>query len=188
MANVREIITNWSLVGRGGMKTVMYFNAATAVATQRTALQAFWTSIKAFQASTTLYDIDIAGRELDMATGALTGAWSEPSVKNGFGTNGAQAVADASMALIQWQTGVIVGRRFLRGRTFVPGLGIAQLSQGNLLGTTATAFVNYGATLASSGASFVIWHRPIAGSGGNMQSPAGVTCWSEMAVLRRRRG
>lgn len=170
------------------MVSVMYFDAATALATQRTALQTFWTSIKAVQASVCLYDIALAGRELDMATGILTGSWSTGTVFNGAGGSGTNPVPDASMALIQWRTSAIINGRFSRGRTFVPGLGVGQILGGNLLGTANTTITNAAAALAASGAGFVVWHRPIAKSGGAMNSPTTTTVWPELAVLRRRRG
>jgi len=187
MPSHREIITRWTLPSGSGHVSVMYFDAAGSVATQRTNLHTFWTAVKAFQSTSTIYVIDTAGRELDWQTGVLTGAWSEASVKNGAGGAGSVSVPDADQALLQWRTSTIVNGRFLRGRTFIPGLGIGHTTGGNILGTTATSLVNAGAALIGSTTPLSIWHRPVAGSGGQSIAASTVTCWSEFAVLRRRR-
>jgi len=166
----------------------MYFDASVAVASQRTALHTFWTSVKAVQSTGTVYTISTAGRELDDATGALTGAWSEASVKNGAGGSGSVPVPDSDQALIQWRTVSIVNGRFLRGRTFVPGLGIGQTAGGNVLGTAVTNIQTAANVLIASAAALEVWHRPIAGSGGSSDAVSTATVWTEFATLRRRRG
>lgn len=187
MANIREILTDWTLPSGSGHVSVMYFNPADPIATQRTNLHTFWTAVKAFQSTGTIYVIRTTGRELDVNTGVLTGAWSEASVKNGAGGAGSVSVPDADQALLQWRTPTIVNGRFLRGRTFVPGLGIGHTSGGNVLPTTATALAGAAAALVGSATPPHVWHRPIAGSGGQSVAANTVTCWSEFAILRRRR-
>jgi len=185
---LREIITDWTLPSGGGHASVMYFDATQPVADQRLALNTFWTSVKAFQATGAVYTIRGAGRDLESTDGALAGAWSHGTVYQGAGGAGSVPVPDSSQALIQWHTPLIVGRRFLRGRTFVPALGSGHMAGGNVLGTTVTALTNAGATLAAATAGLRIWHRPVAGSGGADMAVSSVTCWTEFAVLRRRRG
>lgn len=188
MANVREILVDWTLVSGSGHVSVYYFDATVAVATQRNFLNTFCTQVKAFQSTGTVFVIRTTGRELDVTTGTLTGAWTESTVYNGAGGAGSVPVPDASQALVQWRTNTIVAGRFLRGRTFIPGLGIGHAVGGNVLGTTATAIANAGQTLAASAAVLQVWHRPIAGSGGSAAPVTTASCWSEFAVLRRRRG
>lgn len=187
MASVREITTEWTLPSGAGHLSVMYFSTTPSVASQRTALHTFWTAVKALQSTTTIYVISTDGRELDEGTGLLTAAWSEGSVKNGAGGSGSVPVPDATQGLLQWRTNAIVGGRFLRGRTFVPGLGIGQTALGNILPAAATTLNTAATALIASGADLKVWHRPVAGSGGLTDSVTSATVWSELAVLRRRR-
>lgn len=186
MPTLREINTQWVLPG-GNATTVMWFDAATAVATQRTAIHALFTSLKSLQATSGSYAIDTAGREVDEATGQLVNSWSEASSKTGTGTGGATQLDDAAQILIQWRTSTIHGSRFVRGRTFLPGVSTVQLANGNVLAAARTTVETAGNTFATSGAGFKVYGRPVASSGGVAASVTSCTCWSEFAVLRRRR-
>lgn len=188
MATIREITTIWGLPSGTGHVSVMYFSTTPTIASQRTALQAFWTTIGPSLASTVGWTVATTGRELDAQTGVLTGAWSENTAKAGFGTGGSVPIPDAAMLLIQWRTGTIVNGRFLRGRTFIPGASTGAVVGGNVTPAVTTAMVNAGSTLAGSAADLLVWHRPIAGSGGTGVTVTSVTAWSEYAVLRKRRG
>lgn len=188
MADVREITTSWTLPSGAGHVAVMYFDAAVSAATSRNFLNTFWVQLKAFQSTGTAFLINTTGRTMDAASGTLTGAWVETTPYTGVGAAGSVSVPDATQALIQWRTTTIVAGRFLRGRQYIPGLGIGHTSGGNVLPATVTAITNSGNTLAASGAGLQVWHRPVAGSGGSMAAVTGATTWSEFAVLRRRRG
>jgi hypothetical protein len=187
MAVIREIRTLWLLPTGSNHVSVMYFDSATAVASQRTALQTFWTAVKALQSNVCSYTIDTAGRELDDATGTLTGSWSEGSAKTGTGANGGPQVADATQGLIQWRTGTIVNGRFVRGRTFVPCIASSQEIGGNLASASVTALQSAANALIAAGVGLKVWHRPIAGSGGSAPAVGTASIWTEFAVLRRRR-
>jgi len=186
MAVIREILTRWSLPG-GNAVTVMWFDATPTIASQRTALHAFFTGTKAFQATSTSYAIDGAGREVESTTGALTGAWSEASSKTGTGTGGATQLSDADQILVQWRTTTINNGRFMRGRTFLPGISSPQLSNGNVLAATVASIAALGTTLATSGAELQVWARPVSGAGGVATDVSSATVWNEFAVLRQRR-
>jgi len=186
VATLREILVDWSLPG-GNAVSVFWFDNTTAVATQRTALHAFLTATKAYQATSGSYAIQTAGREVDETTGQLVNSWTEASSKTGTGTGGATQLADATQILVQWRTSTILGSRFVRGRTFLPGISTPQLSNGNVIAATNAAIAAAGATLAGSGAGLVVWHRPVSSSGGFAATVTGCTVWGEFAVLRRRR-
>nr|CRY96843.1 hypothetical protein [uncultured prokaryote] len=186
MATIREILVDWALPG-GNAVSVFWFDAGVAVATQRTALHAFLTGTKAFQATSGSYAIQTAGREVDENTGALTGAWNEASSKTGTGTGGATQLADSSQILVQWRCSVIHNGRFVRGRTFLPGISSPQLSNGNVLAASVASIAALGVTLAGSGAGLQVWSRPVSGAGGLASDVTGATVWNEFAVLRQRR-
>src|SRR5215217_4878540 len=121
MPNVREITTTWTTPSTRKGTSVMYFDASISATTQRTALGLLWFAVKAAQASTASYVIETTGREMDSGTGVLTGAWTEATAHAGTGTGGSVAVPDATQLILQWLTASILGGRFLRGRTFIPG-------------------------------------------------------------------
>jgi len=57
---------------------------------------------------------------------------------------------------------------------------VSAAAQSNV-NSAAAAFIGYGR-------GFVIWHRPVSGSGGGYAEASAGVCWNELAVLRRRRG
>jgi len=145
------------------------------------------TAVKASLSNQVSYLIETSGRELDDTTGALTGAWSETSAKTGTGTSATQPVADSTQLLFRWGTGFIVNGRFLRGRTFIPGFFQGGVSGGNVLAAQVTGLTTVAQALATDAASLQVWHRPVAGAGGNAVQTSSGSLWSELAVLRRRR-
>lgn len=184
----REILTTWRTDAGSQFKTVMYFVDSDPVADQRTALAAFWTAADAVCAGTTTWTIETAGRELDSASGSLTGAWAEGSVKTGTGGGAGDQSGDALQALVRWHTNNIVGGRFLQGRTFIPGLASTVIVDGNLSAAAITALQTAANAFIASTFEPVVWHRPVSGSGGATFAASTASVWQELAVLRRRRG
>lgn len=187
MATIREITTEWVLPSGAGHLTVMYFEGAIPVEDQRSALATFWGVIDGAQTEDCTWTISTTGRELDDATGTLTGAWNDTTNFTGVGAIDTEPVADATQALIQWRTASIVNGRFLRGRTFIPSLAATQLNGGNLQAATRTLYQGACNALIASAQGLVIWHRPITGSGGSHDAVSTASVWEEFAVLRRRR-
>lgn len=101
------------------------------------------------------------------------------------GTNGAGFSSQVGV-LVEWVTGVYVGGRKLRGRTYlVPLAGQfdadGTLSSGGLaLVTDATEFI------WSSAVDFRVWHRPVAGAGGSSEAIIGSVVRDQACVLRSR--
>ena len=188
MSMIRQIITRWTTPSGSGKATVMYFEGSPTISTQRSNLNTFWTSVMGALDNSTSYTIDTSGIELESTTGALVGSWTHSTPYTDSGDQSTEPVADATMALIRWKTSTIVGGRFLTGRTFIPGLDRAQLTNGNLSSSTVAALNGFAATFIAAPNAFGIWHRPIAGSGGTHVVVSAADTWSELAVLRRRRG
>lgn len=188
MANIRQVLTDWTTVNGSGKVTVMYFEQGISVAAQRLALGAFFLAVQAHLDNSVTWRVRTDGVEVDDGTGTLTGSWTDATARNGAGTGGGEPVADATQALIRWKTSSIVGKRFLQGRTFIPGLASSNEINGNIAAATQTAFNTAGNALIASAAGLVVWHRPISGSGGSHDAVSTCATWSELAVLRRRRG
>jgi len=182
-----EILVDWTTPSGSDHRSVMMFGLVSTPAEQRDALSDFLNTIKSQLEDSTSFTIETAGRELDDATGALTGVWSEATSYTGVGVVSGQVVADATQGLMQWRTDHIVNGRFLQGRTFIPGLSASHLSNGNLSSTAITAWTGAGQALIDAAVQFGVWHRPVLGSGGVFWAADTAACWGELAVLRRRR-
>jgi hypothetical protein len=186
---VREIVTDWTTNAGSGFVTVTFWDHGFAVASQRSAWAAFLGSVDALLAGAASWTIRTDGRDLEDASGALLAAWSDSTPFTGSGgATGTSSGADAAQALVRWQTGVVVGGRFLQGRTFLPAVGSASIVSGNLTSASQTTIGNAAATLIGTGTGFGVWHRPVLGAGGDFVEASGGSAWSELAVLRRRRG
>lgn len=184
----REIIVDWTGPGAGGKLSVLYFDDAVAVATQRTSISTMLTSISDRLDNAVAWTVRTVGRELANASGALTGEWTESTARTGTGTLAGQAIPDASQALMRWNTGAVVGGRFLKGRTFIPGIEVGQITDGNLSALCISDFNLACGTFAGDANGFSIWNRPVNGGGGQLHPVVSGTVWNELAVLRRRRG
>ncbi|HKZ21570.1 MAG TPA: hypothetical protein VJQ57_15875 [Acidimicrobiia bacterium] len=185
---VREIITEWTGPGSSPKLSIMYFDETPTIASQRAALGTFWNAVDANVSNLFAWQVRSEGRELDDATGALTGFWNENTAQAGAGGSPTAPVADATQALIQWLTSSIIGGRRLRGRTFVPGLPQTAISTGSLASGIRTAIDTAADALVSSGAGLQVWHRPQNGAGGSAVAVSAASVWSEFAVQRGRRG
>ena len=183
----REILVDWNTDGPGGT-TVMYFPISGTLADQRSALAAFLASADLGCANSTTWTIAQSGRELDDATGTLTGAWSSGVAHTGTGGSSATQTADATQALVRWNTGTVVAGRFLKGRTFIPGMAADAFDNGNLVSGLITTINNACTTFLASAGPPVIWHRPVQSAGGSVAVVNTGSVWPELAVLRRRRG
>lgn len=183
----REILTDWTTEAGGGFRTVTFWDSAVAVEGQRAKWQAFLEDINTILTTATTWTIRTEGREMDNTTGTLTGAWSDGTAQTGGGAGSGESVADATQMLVRWSTETIVNGRFLRGRTFIPGVQVAALVSGNLGSAQVTAVNAACVTLLTDNQGFGIWHRPVSGAGGSFSLATSGNAWSELAVLRQRR-
>lgn len=185
---MHELIQNWTTAAGGGFKTVTYWDGAGAIATQRAALHQFCMDIRGQLANSVTFFQDNSGRIIDENTGTLLGLWNDATAYGNVGNGGAQCVPDSSQVLMRWNTNVVVAGRFLKGRSFIPGLLQTNVTSGNLGVTSTGVFQTAGNTLIAVAAGLVVWHRPPPGGSGGVFSDV-QTCqpWPELAVLRRRR-
>jgi hypothetical protein len=183
----REIIVDWTTSAGSGFKSVLHFGSLTSVATQRTNIESWLDGLCGAIDTGTSYIVATSGREMDDATGTLTGVWNDATARTGAGTVAGECVADATQVLIRWSTGTIIGGRFLIGRTFIPGLSTAQLVNGNTSNILRSTWDGHTATFVAAANGFGVWHRPVSGAGGQMQGAASGVTQTELAVLRRRR-
>lgn len=183
---LREITINWSHNGIASL-TVLYFAEGSVVTAQRTALFNFLDGIENQLAPSTSWSVATEGREVDEATGTLTGFWSDGAPLTGSGQAIGESVPDAAQALLRLRTPVIVRGRLLQGRMFIPGIANAATDNGNLSTGAQSSIQVESNDLVSGSVELGVWSRPVNGSGGQWVSVTSTAVWAEMAVLRRRR-
>jgi hypothetical protein len=183
----REILVDWTTASGAGKVSVFWFLTPTAVASQRAALAACLGNVDGVLDNSTSWTIRTAGREVNDATGVLTGVWSDGTSYTGTGARTVEPLADASQLLIQWRTDHIVEGRFLQGRTYIPGLSTEYVTSGNVSPDTVTALGVVVQDLVDAAVQLCVWHRPQEDSLGVAWAVDTATVWNELAVLRRRR-
>ncbi|HKY46314.1 MAG TPA: hypothetical protein VJM50_24690 [Pyrinomonadaceae bacterium] len=101
-----------------------------------------WSAVDAFQTSGQLWATDPVVFDVDPVTGNTIGTFTTAPA-SGIGAIGGDALPPASQMLIHWRTGVYIGGREVRGKTFVPGLTeAANESGGRPVATTVTGIKN----------------------------------------------
>lgn len=188
---MRQIITRWVVPGSSGnIQTVMNFaDNLGDINDQRQAVQDFWLGFTGLVANGVSWTVETSGRVLNTQTGNLENEWFDQETMVGPPSAGTgQVVANATMVLVRWRTDTIAGGRRVQGRTFVPGLSVGQMSDGQLT-PTAQGFVNTAAAdFVAKQVGFGIWSRPSQNAGGQLSQVISGSAWGELATQRRRRG
>lgn len=120
MPNLQRVRVLWSgspVVG-GGVSTFYLDEAATG---HVAAIRQFFQSINAFIASGVLIDVQPSGDLIDIATGALTGAWNESGVGQVVATGSGLHVGGTGARVVWATSGIRNGRR-VKGSTFIAPL------------------------------------------------------------------
>lgn len=153
-------------------------------------VRTFFAAINATLPSVARIDVQAEVAILDEVTGDLIGystADTAPAQVIGTGTG---AYSAPSGATVEWQTDAVAKGRRLRGRTFlVPLANTAYEANGTLSTVALTTIGNAAAGMVGDGTGpqFVIWSRPVVGSGGSIGSVIGSRVPDKAAVLRSRR-
>nr|CRY97465.1 hypothetical protein [uncultured prokaryote] len=197
---VRQITIEWTVQNSRPGVSVLAFDSAGDVEAQRQGLQDALNLMDTVLMPQTSWHIAGEGREFDAATGELVAAWIGVAPLNGAGDgSGAFAVPNASMALARLNTGVVQDGRFIKGRTFIPGLAAANTMGGELSGGAISTIGGAFNSLVLDDLGLSVWHRPrkagmdpvtgdpIAARAGSLVPVENVTVWNELAVLTRRR-
>lgn len=184
----REILVDWTTASGLGKVSVFFQDLEESVSDFRDALATMLGTVDGSLDDTTSWSIRQEGRELTDEEGGLQGVWSDSDAKTGTGAGTGECVPDAAQVLMQWQTSTITGGRFVRGRTFIPGLSTGGMVSGNVSSAIQTAWTTLGNTFIGAGVGAGVWHRPVSGSGGLFCLATSCSIWPELAVLRRRRG
>jgi hypothetical protein len=163
----------------------MYFDAAGGTPeAAASAVGDYWDTVDPLIQSAVSWAVEAEVALIDPATGTLTGVDVVALPPSGTGTDGGAALPFVTQVLNRWSTGVAVGGRLLKGKTFIGALSSVVNDHGNV-STTAQGHVQDAsdAIVADADCTFVIWSRV----NHTFAPVAGGSCWSSFAELRSRR-
>ena len=182
---VNEVIVRWIGPGAASKLNIFHFSDAATGSQMKASLEAFLNDLKPQISTQYSAILNSTWRNLDTATGALISESPfSPTPVAIVGTNAGQPLPDAVAGLIRWNTGVIVNGRFLKGRTFLPGLSVGLMQAGNFAGTGLATLNTAAANLVAGAITPVVWSR----TNGVAQVFTSGSVWAEASTQRRRRG
>lgn len=181
MVTLHQLRVSWT--GMKGGPGVSTFYSQTDKDVTLAHLHTFFDAIKYALPTSVTIKFPTVGSEIDSATGNVTGTWSSSLQPNVVGTDNGRYSAPSG-AVINWHTGLYVGGRELRGKTFlVPcGSGVFE-SDGSLNNDWVRDFQLAAAGLCGPDDPIVIW-SPLQGA--TAPAVAG-TVPDKSVVLRSRR-
>lgn len=179
---VRTAITG----GPGGpYLSQMWFTSETGETAQEAAdaVRAFWDSLKAWITDPMVMTVEPEVVTFDVGLGIPTGV-VVTSTAPVNATSGSAQAPSATQGLISWRTGVFVGSREIRGRTFVPGVPQSSLGDGLPGGAYVAALNTAAAALVADANTKLSIHSP---SKHELAPAISGNAWGKFAVLRSRR-
>lgn len=187
MANLARVRAAWSgspVVG-GGVSTFYFDEAGEGWVAD---VRSFFVSVANRIPAAISVQVENTGDLVDVATGALTGVWSEGAVTAVPGT-GLNSFAQGVGARVVWATTGIHNRRRVRGSTFLAPLDSNVLTGGGLiLGAVTTQFLDAADTLiAAQAGNMKVYSRPVGGVGGAASTVVAASVPSSISWLRSRR-
>ena len=184
IARVRAIWNSAAVVG-GGVSTFYFDEAASGF---QAAVADFFQAIEASLPVGQQIFVPNSGDLLDVATGALSGVWSEGSGETIVGQDTQGYAAGVGIRVV-WPTAGIRNGRRVKGSTFMCPIGKNSFEgSANIATATITLYESAAsALLTSQGSDMKIWSRPRNGSGGQAFSVIGREVPDEISWLRSRR-
>jgi len=179
--------TTWNgFVGGPGV-TTLYWDIAAATP-NLAAWNTFLTAIQARFPSVLTWQSQNSGDVLDDVTGNIIGSWTGAAQASVAGT-AAGAYSAPAGSCVNWRTAGIVSGHRVRGRTFlVPMSGAAYDTDGTIAAAALTTLRTALATFqAAASPNLLVWHRPVAHTGGDSFPVTGADIPDKSAVLRSRR-
>lgn len=165
--------------------STMYFAESGGTAQQAaTAVGTFWGAVDSNLTNSINWATEADVALVNAATGAVTAAVATVPV-TGTGALADAQLPRASQGLVRWLTGIYVGGRQIRGRTFIPGVTEGGNTTDGLITPALQGVIDAAAAtlIASANADLEVWSRAL---GQSNVATVGTT-WSEFAILRSRR-
>jgi hypothetical protein len=157
MSNVFRVRVLWTGGVPGGGISTFYRDDTTPIDLSN--LKTFFTALAPFLPPAVTITIPNNVDSINVENGGL--AANLPATGSGtvVGT-GNSAFSSGVGAFINWQTGVVVGRRMLKGRTFVAPLAQGYASTDGTLNDSLRGSLDTAALALVGHAEYFIWHRP----------------------------
>lgn len=186
MTLINRLVVQWGGISALPGASVFYSTGGTDATAEVTA---FFNAVKGLFPTGLQWSIPPSGDILDDTSGLVSGVWSGVGAGVVTGT-AAGAYAAGTGAYVNWQTAAVVGRRRLKGRTFLCPLQstVGYDSSGTIVTSALTTIGTAATTLATSG-KMRIWHRPPKGtfSGGQSALVVTGTVPDQVTSLKTRR-
>lgn len=146
----------------------------------------FWNTVNGFLPADVTVTVGPTYQVIDEVTGDIT---SEGTVQYPadpiVGTSAAAYAGNAGVA-VDWLTGTFINGHRLRGRTFLVPFTSCFEDNGTLGAAAITAIRDAAQVMVDTSAGLVVWHRPIAGAGGDAVSVITARVSDRAAILRSR--
>lgn len=184
MADLYRIKTVFTGVAGSPYYNTLYFLASAGTASQAAVdVAGFWGAVDGFIKNTLTWDLDTDVEVIDSTSGNIVNVQSV-SPASGTGGDAGDMLPPATQALIRWRTGMFVGGREIRGKTFVPAITETQSTAGQPSSALITALENSAAGLVGSpNAQLVVYSR----KNSTYAPVTSGSAWGQFAVLRSRR-
>jgi hypothetical protein len=187
MANLARVRVAWSgnpVVGPG--VSTLYWDEADSGYVAK--LATFFNAVKNIVTVGVVWTIPNTGDLIDVATGAITGAWTDGTSTTVSAAQSGNYAAGVG-ARIRWQTSGIRNGRRVRGSTFIVPITVAGYDAGGTLSTTVIDACNTaaGAVFTAGATQMKIYSRPNAGGPGQANTVLNGSCLDTVSWLRTRR-
>jgi len=187
MVVMAKIPVVWDgLTGLPGV-SVFYSTSANAV-TAVAALTTFFNAIKAQFPSQLSWTLPSSGDTITDTDGSLNGSWTGATGSVIASTGGAGAYAAGCGARVQWNTVAVIGRRRVRGSTFLVPLYGTKYDTNGTIDNTALGVFQSAANALVVADQLGVWHRPSpGGSDGAFVDVTTAVVADKVSTLRSRR-
>jgi len=183
MFRVRTVFTG--VTGAPWLNTLYFDSDSSGTAQQAaTAAGTFWGAVDAYMDNTVAWTTEADVAIVNAATGDVTSAVGTTPVIGSGGDTG-DPLPYATQGLIRWLTGIYVGGRQVRGRSFIPGMAESACGASGTVSGAAVIGINAAgaALIADANSTLQVW-SPTLGQANNVTI---ASTWSQFAVLRSRR-
>lgn len=187
MTNMFRVRTVWNGVAGAPFYSNHYWTSDGTPETAQACVDAvdtFWSALTGNIVLALNYEVEGLVAEISDSTGDLVGAIDVNS-QAGAGTFDGDQIPRQIQALVKWSTGVVVSGRFLKGRTFIPGLGETLNAAGGRPTSSIITLVTAAALslIGDNDPELRIWSR----THGVSHPATGAVMWDQWATLRSRR-
>lgn len=134
--------------------------------------------------------VETAVDVFDSATGDLVDSLTATGVSDNGGGGGASFGPIPAALCVNIRTLTFISGRRVQGRAFLSPLALTDDADGSPTSVqiaSAQLLINTLRDFGGSGPELVVWHRPVAGAGGQAAAALGELCADKFAVLRSRR-